>query len=308
MASERPLILVCGASGRVGATGRHVTRDLLERGFPVRGLVFREDDRSRSLAQAGAEVVVADMRDFPAVRSALRGVTRAYFTCSLTVELPFMTTVFAAAAREEGVEAVVNISQSVIVPDDVSPVTRRHWAGETVLDWSSVPTVHVRSTVFADALMVLGSMGIREMNELRFPFGDAKLPPIAAKDVARVVAAVLADPEPHLGQALGLRGERLMTGTDMAEVVGRVLGRRILYRDITDEEYRAELARLGLDEWSVNHLSALARKVRAHERETMTTTVEDVTGRSPQTFEAVVQEHKERLDSHRNAGIHAKQE
>lgn len=295
MTEERPLILICGASGRVGATGRHVTHNLLEQGYPVRALVYREDDRSRALADSGAEVVVADLAEYTSVRSAMRGVKRAYFACSLTAELPFMTTVFAAAAMEENVEAIVNISQSVIVPDDPSPVTRRHWAGELIFNWSTVPTVHIRATIFADALMILGSIGIRDRSEFRFPFGDARMPPIAATDVAAVVSAVLASPAPYLGQVLDLRGDRLLAGKEMAEVVGNVLGREITYRDISQDEYRVELARLGLDDWSITHLSAVADKVRAHERETMTTTVKDVTGNAPKTLAAVVESYREML-------------
>ncbi len=292
---DLPLILVCGASGRVGATGRHVTHNLLELGYPVRALVFREDERSLALADAGAEIVVADLADYTGVRAAMRGVKRAYFACSLSAELPFMTTVFAAIAKEEGVEAVVNISQSVIVADDPSPVTRRHWAGELILNWSGVPSVHIRATVFADALMVLGSIGMRDKGEFRFPFGDAKMPPIAASDVAAVVAAVLVDPTPYLGRALDLRGERLMSGDEMAAVVGEVLGKEMVYQNISEEEYRAELGQLGLDDWSITHLCAVGSKVRAHERETMTTTVRDITGNPPLSLASVVATYKQML-------------
>jgi len=292
---EQPLILVCGAAGRVGATGRHVTHDLLERGFRVRALVFRDDDRSRALTDAGAEIVVADLTDYPSVRAALRGVKRAYFTCSLTDELPFMTTVFAAAAMEEGLEAIVNISQSVIVPDDLSPATRRHWAGELIFDWSTVPVTHVRATVFADALMILGSVGLRDRSEFRFPFGDAKLPPIASTDVAAVVAAVLASPAPHADRVLDLRGDKLVSGDEMAGVISEVLGREITYRDISQDEYRAQLAHLGLDEWTITHLLAVGVKVCAHERETMTTTVEDITGSPPRALAEIVEVYKDML-------------
>ena len=51
-------ILVTGAAGQLGAVGRTVTGLLLDRGFPVRAMVRREDDRAASLRAAGAEVVV----------------------------------------------------------------------------------------------------------------------------------------------------------------------------------------------------------------------------------------------------------
>ena len=53
-------ILVTGAAGQLGSVGRSVTGMLLDRGFPVRAMVRREDDRAASLRAAGAQVVVGD--------------------------------------------------------------------------------------------------------------------------------------------------------------------------------------------------------------------------------------------------------
>ena len=40
-------ILVTGAAGKTGSVGRTVTGLLLDRGFPVRAMVRREDERAR---------------------------------------------------------------------------------------------------------------------------------------------------------------------------------------------------------------------------------------------------------------------
>ncbi|MCH8961460.1 MAG: NmrA family NAD(P)-binding protein, partial [Bacteroidetes bacterium] len=44
---KNTLILVTGAAGKTGAAG---VEQLLERGFPVRALVHRQDNRSARLA------------------------------------------------------------------------------------------------------------------------------------------------------------------------------------------------------------------------------------------------------------------
>ncbi len=54
-------ILVTGAAGQLGSVGRTVTGLLLDRGFPVRAMVRREDERAASLRAAGAQVVVGDL-------------------------------------------------------------------------------------------------------------------------------------------------------------------------------------------------------------------------------------------------------
>ena len=55
------LILVTGAAGQLGSVGRTVTGLLLDRGFAVRAMVRREDERAASLRAAAAQVVVGDL-------------------------------------------------------------------------------------------------------------------------------------------------------------------------------------------------------------------------------------------------------
>src|ERR1700738_142094 len=73
-------ILVTGAAGGIqGSTGFHVTRLLLDKGWPVRAFVHRLDARSDRLRTLGAEVVDGDLRDFRSVAAAMGGIRRAYF-------------------------------------------------------------------------------------------------------------------------------------------------------------------------------------------------------------------------------------
>ena len=71
-----------------------------------------DDERSRRLADLGAEVVVGDLLDFPAVSSAMAGVSAGYFCYPIDPgRLLEATAIFAQAASEAGVRAVVNMSQ-----------------------------------------------------------------------------------------------------------------------------------------------------------------------------------------------------
>src|SRR5262249_59191646 len=81
---------------------------------------------------------------------------------------------------------------------------RQHWLGEQALLWSGLPVVNVRPTIFLDSFLTLAAASVRERGRIELPFGQGRTNPVAAADVARVVAAALADPAPHLG-----RGSRL---------------------------------------------------------------------------------------------------
>jgi uncharacterized protein YbjT (DUF2867 family) len=88
------LFLVTGATGKTGSG----TISLLERGHRARAMVHREDEGSRALAEAGAEVVVADFPDLDGVTAALRGVSGAYFCYPIRPGLVESTVIFAQAA------------------------------------------------------------------------------------------------------------------------------------------------------------------------------------------------------------------
>ncbi|MFD5229017.1 hypothetical protein ACFWJ5_10830 [Streptomyces qaidamensis] len=65
--------------------------------------------------------------------------------------------------------------------------------------------------------------------ELRLPFGDHRLAPIAADDVAELCAKILADPAPHVSQSYALTGPELKDMHGIAEDFAAVLGRPITY-------------------------------------------------------------------------------
>ena len=182
----RQKFLVTGATGD---TGRHTVEELLARGHQVRALAHREDDRSKRLQKIGAEVVIGDFLDFNAMRTVLKGVRGAYFCYPIRPGILQATTYFSQAAKEAGVDCIVNMSQKSAREDAKSHAAQDHWLSEQVFDWSSLTVVHLRPTYFAEWLLYLAPM-IRA-GLLHVPFGAGRHAPIAAEDQARVIVGIL---------------------------------------------------------------------------------------------------------------------
>ena len=164
---SKPKILVTGAAGK---TGSRVVEQMLERGFSVRALVRRRDARSARLESLGAHVVVADLLDLSAVQNAMQGVRRLYFVYPPQGELLVeATTIVAVAARDAGVEALVNMSQISARRDSESPLARQHWFSENIFDWADIGAVHVRPTFFAENLLLMGAETIASEGKLYLP-------------------------------------------------------------------------------------------------------------------------------------------
>ena len=279
--------LVTGATGK---TGRHVVHQLRNRGAGVRALVHREDERSADLAAAGAEVVVADMLDLAAMTAATRGIAATYFTYPVAPGLLEATTVLAQAATESGMAAMVNMSQISARPDAASNAARQHWLAERILDWSPVAATHIRPTFFADFWL---TANYHPDGTLPLPFGDGRHAPIAAEDMARVIAAIMIDPAPHAGQVYPLFGAKEMDHYEIAAEMSQALGQPVTYQPISIEEFTERLRHRGLNEHLIQHLGSVAMDYRNGIFAGTNDIVRTVGGAEPQTVQEFVTRNKQ---------------
>src|SRR5260370_3341513 len=92
----------------------------------------------------------------------------------------------------------------------VSLQQRMQWLGEQALNWSGLPVVHVRATVFLQHFFFSqwAAESIAKDGTIRVPFGDARTSPIDTRDVAEVIAAVLEHPQAHVGRVIELTGPK----------------------------------------------------------------------------------------------------
>lgn len=223
-------------TGATGATGTAATEELLKRGHAVRALAHRKDERSDHLSGLGAEVIFGDLLDFEAIRTALHGIERAYFVYPIRPGLVQATTQFAQAAKEAGVEAVVNMSQKSARGDSLSDAALQHWLAERVFDWSGLNVAHIRPTYFAEWLLYLAPM-LKQGDTIYGPFSTGRHAPIAGEDQGRVIAGILENPDAHRGQIYPLFGPVEHSYDEIAEIMSHVLGRTVRYQHVPIETF-----------------------------------------------------------------------
>ncbi len=307
-------ILITGATGD---TGGYAIEQLLHKGNQVRALVHRPDDRSKRLAEKGVEVVAGDYLDLDAMRAAVQGVRRAYFVYPIRPGIIQATAYFAQAAREAGVEAIVNMSQISAREDAKSHAARDHWVAERVFDWSGVAVTHLQPTFFAEWLLYFAAMV--KAGTLAVPFGTGKHAPVAAEDQARVIVGVLENPAPHRGKVYPLFGPKEYTHAEIAQVLSRVLGKDVRYKQVTIEQLQQMRAsrspapgqfnsRTGYGEleqaqsgerkesFFLQHISEVAAD---HQNGIFAGTndlIETVGGRPPMSLEAFIEKHRQAFE------------
>lgn len=278
-------ILVTGAGGRLGGVGRTVVELLRQQGLPVRALVHIDDERAAALRDTGAEVVVGDLTEPADVARALAGVRRMYFGMSVSAPYLEATVIAAAVARERNnFEVFVNMSQMTVSQMSLtemtdSPQQRQHWLAEQVLNWSGLPVVHVRPTIFAQSLSVLSGDSISRDDTIRLPFGEGRTSPVDAEDVAEVIAAILRDPTGHVGNVYELTGPRSQDLHATAAEISAALGRYIRYVDVPFDEWERGLRGRGLPEHALQHILTMGKLHAANRYDRLTHDVEKITGR-----------------------------
>jgi uncharacterized protein YbjT (DUF2867 family) len=289
---------------------------LLEQGHLVRAFVCQDDERADALRQAGAEVFVGDLLNIADVTAALKGCRRIYFSMSLSPYYTDAVSLMAAAARAQGdIEVFVNISEyeqsfmtfeKMTAPEEErrawlgglitqwSPQQRAHWVAEQVLDWSGLPTVNIRAAMFVEnPLMTWLALGPLSDGELRLPFGDHRLAPIAGYDVAELCVKILADSAEHISKSYDLTGPELKDMHGFAQDYAAALGRKVTYIPEDVETWNETYVDSALAAFPhiAEHLKTLTRLMGGGGYRGVTDQLETLLGRPPKTVRWALENH-----------------
>jgi uncharacterized protein YbjT (DUF2867 family) len=285
-------MLVTGATGK---TGGATIVQLLAKGYPVRALVRRTDDRSERLAKRGARIVVGSLEDMTDLRAAMAGVQRAYFCPPLEPGTLRRASLFAAAAQEAKLEMVVALSQWVASADHPAAHAREKWLSDRIFRCTpGLDVVTVNPGFFADnymaALEPMAHFGLMGM-----PLGSGLNAPPSNEDIARVIVGALTNPAPHVGKSYRPTGPRLLSPEEIACAMGKALGRKVKYQDVPMKLFFKVAKSLGISEFVIEELSyfLLDYQRNAFGLGAPTDAVIEVSGFAPEPFEETARHYVE---------------
>lgn len=288
--STKPRILVTAAAGK---TGSAVTRQLLERGYPVNALVRRQDRRAEALAKAGAKVFVGNLIEPDDLRQAMHGVQRAYFCAPWTPEQLHGAMNFAVTAADTGLEVVVALTQWLSQPQHPSVATRQSYMTDRVFGWMpGVDSVTINTGWFADNYMtVLGP--IAQLGVFPLPLGEGRTAPVSNEDIARVAVGALTNPAPHVGKYYRPTGPELLDPHQIAAVYAKVLGRPVKYQPFSERMFLKALSVMGLEPHMMSQLRHYVEDYRrgAFEVGAPNDVVLEVGGSQPEDFETITRRY-----------------
>jgi uncharacterized protein YbjT (DUF2867 family) len=254
------IIAVVGATG---AQGGGLVRAILSDksgGFTARALTRDvNSEKAKALAEAGAEVVKADVDNVKSLTKAFEGAYGAYcvtfFWDHMKPEKELaQARNMAQAAKDANVHHVIwstleDTRKMIPLSDDRMPTLMEKYKvphfdakgeSDAVFAELGVPTTYLLTSFYWDNLIHFG-MGPRkgEDGKLAFtlPMGSKKLPGIAAEDIGKVAYAIFQKGDKMIGETVGIAGGHL-TGAQMAKSLTKALGQEVKHNDVPPSLYR----------------------------------------------------------------------
>jgi uncharacterized protein YbjT (DUF2867 family) len=248
---EVAMYVVTGASGHTGSV---VARTLLKNGAKVR-VIGRNPEHLKGLAAEGAEPFAADLTDVSRVTEAFAGAKGVYVMMPPNLTSPdlrafqnHVADAIAAAIKASGVTHAVTLSSiGADKTDRTGPVVGLHYLEQQLNGIDGLNVLHLRAGYFMENTLaqigIIQKMGMA-VGPLR---SDLKLPMIATQDIGEAAANALLTLDFRQKQTRELLGQRDISMGNVAQIVGRAIGKPDLrYVQAPDEQVRPALIQIGM--------------------------------------------------------------
>ena len=292
-----PNLLVTGASGTVG---HELVKQLLAStpltNHNIIAGVHSRDGAEKLSNYSGLKIVDLDYDKPDTVANAFRNVDNLFL---LTIPNPDFMDNFAAVinlAKDNGVSYIVKLSVQETI--DLEPKTmlgRLHKQEEKIIEESGIPHNFLCPTGFMQNFVTFYRYTIRTQNVFYAPAGDGRVSFVDSRDIATVAATMMlshsAEREQYENQSFNLTGPEALSYGQAAEIISNIVGRKISYIDIPENEARVNMEKLGMKKWLVDAIIELHNITRSGKTSRTTDTVEGITGRKPHRFEEFVMDN-----------------
>jgi uncharacterized protein YbjT (DUF2867 family) len=274
--------LIVGATGTVG---RQVISEIVATGAQVRALA-RNPAAARFPPQV--EVVRGDLTVPETLDSCLDGVDAVFlvWTATAATVTPALERITRHARRIVYLSAPLKTAHPLF--QQPNPLREMFEQIERLIETSGLEWTFLRPGMFAANALSWWAPQIRAGDAVRWPYLAAPTAPIDERDIAAVAVRALCE-DGHAGAEYVLTGPQSLSQFEQVSTIGRVIGRSLRIEEISPDEARRELLRIGpvvavnmlLDAW------AAAIGQPAH----VTSTVAEITGAPPRTFLEWVTDH-----------------
>ena len=278
------MILVTGSPGNIGTP---LAQQLLEQGRKIRLMVRnpkKEDQVVADLRSRGAEVVQGDFSDPASLPPCFTGVESAFLLVPVAQETAEWKGDFIRAAKQNGVERMVNLSVSGASSNSPVALFRWHWEAEQTLESSGIAWTHLQPTDLARFNIRSILPTVQAEGVFYSTVGEGRVALVDEEDVAEVAAMALTQ-DGHKGKKYVLTGPKAVSYPEMAEALASKLGMPVKYIDIDPAQAKQAMIGAGMPHWVADFINELRELEKSGGASGPTPDVQKLLGRSPRPLE-----------------------
>jgi NAD(P)H dehydrogenase (quinone) len=236
------MIAITGANGQLG---RLVIQHLLN-SVPASQIIaaVRNLETARDLSALGVQLRLADYDQPSTLRTAFQGVSKVLLISSSEVgwRVPQHKAVI-EAAKHAGVQllaytSLLNATRSTLA------LAGEHLVTEQLLEDSGVPYTLLRNGWYTENYLAAIPVALK-YGILSGCAKDGRIASASRADYAAAAAAVLTR-DHQAGLVYELAGDEAYTLTELAAEISLQSGKTVIYRDMSEAEYYAQLQQAGL--------------------------------------------------------------
>jgi uncharacterized protein YbjT (DUF2867 family) len=193
------------------------------------------------------------------------------------------------AAKANRVKRIVKLSVWGADAESFA-MARMHRTIERAIEESGLEWTFLRPNNFMQGFITYDAATIRAESAFYAPAGAALVNHVDVRDIAGVAVQALTAPG-HAGKAYTLSGPRAISYAEAAATLSEALGKTVKYVDVPDDAARSAMIADGAPEIYADYLIDLYQYFRTGGAAGVTTSVKDVTGRDPISFEQFAREY-----------------
>jgi uncharacterized protein YbjT (DUF2867 family) len=219
------------------------------------------------------------------IADALNNIDRLFLRIPPSVEMVDISSCFIEEAKKNGVKFIVKLSTMGADLDPGYTSGRLHRQVEKIIEESGIPFAFLRPNSFMQSFVTRSSQTIKNQSAIYLPAGDEKISFVDARDVAAVAAKVLTNNgSQHMNKVYNITGPEALSHSQVAEILSEETGRRITYLDISEEDARSRMKKMGVGDWFIDNAMELYNMYRTGHRSQTTAVIEQLTEQKPTTF------------------------
>ena len=288
MKTNQETILVAGATGTLGG---EVVKQLSSStpAVNIKAGVHSAQNVKKVKDGDKVEVVLIDYNKPETLKKALSQVDKLFL---LTPDVPNaheLASSLVIEAKKAGIRHIVK--QSIMGADleaDVGTL-RLHRQAEKIIEQSGIPFTFLRPNEFMQNFINFHSLSIKSNNAFYRPLEDAKVSLVDVRDIAAVAVKSLTD-DKYNNKTYLITGPEALSYRQVADILSNATGKKISYVNISEEEARAAMKEMGMNDWTISELADYFRKRNASE---VSSAVEEVTGKKPISFSQFAKDYAE---------------